>query len=85
MRWPFRPPHLTLKPSQKEQEKQKTQKQKEKTERKNKKTQIRKKSFSVMSQFFLSGGCPKVPFFDNLAKTRAPQNTIKIGVSARHF
>ena len=43
-------------------------------------------SFSIISQFlFFFGGCPKFPFFDNLAqKARTPKH-YKIGVSAKHF
>ena len=68
MRWPFGPPHLTLK-----------KKQKTKNKKKKKKTRKTKKyskmSFSVISQNFLFwGGCPKFPFFDNLAqKARTPK------------
>ena len=56
--------------------------------RKSKKTtKYQKKLFSYQSKFsFFGGGCPKIPFFDNLAqKARTQKNTIKIGVSARHF
>ena len=35
-----------------------------------------KKSFSVISQFFLFGGCPKFPFFDNLAQEARTQKTL---------
>ena len=61
MRWPFGPPHLTLKPSPKNiKRKQKQKKKKEKRNpsgQENKKTQKhkntpKKKSFSVISQFF---------------------------------
>ena len=82
MRWPFGPPHPTLKPSKKKQKnkknkkKKKTNKKKQKKERKSKKHKnTKKKSFSVISQNFLFlGGCPKIAFFDNLAqKTRTPK------------
>ena len=40
MRWPFGPPHLTLKPSKKNKQKKTTKKQKKKTKKnKNKKKQ----------------------------------------------
>ena len=95
MRWPFGPPHLTLKPSKKKQNKKKQNKKqhkknkkKEKPRKEKKKTQkYQKKSFSVISQNF--------PFFDRVSKNclfltpwprkRAPKNTIKIGVSACFF
>ena len=85
MRWPFGPPHLTLKPSKKNQKKkqknkklQKNKPKKQKKETKSKKTQKyqkKKKSFSVISQNVLFfGGCPKIAFFDNLAqKARTPK------------
>ena len=50
-----------------------------------KKKKKTKKSFSIISLLFsLFGGCPEFPFFDNLAKKRAPQKNYKIGVSAKH-
>ena len=80
MRWPFGPPHLTLKPSKKT---QKTKRKKENREIKRKKrkskkiknTKIPKKSFSVISLIFC--GCPKFPFLDNLAKKRTPKKHYK--------
>ena len=99
MRWPFGPPHLTLKPSKKNKTQKnkknktkKTQKSPKKTKTKKEKvknTKIpkKKKSFSVISQNFL--------FFDRVSKNclfltpwprkRAAKNTIKIGVSAYFF
>ena len=70
MRWPFGPPHLTLKPSKKKNpKKQKTKKQTKKTKKrkKRKNTKIPKKElFSYQSKFsFFLGGCPKIAFFDN--------------------
>ena len=57
MRWPFGPPHLTLKPSkktQKQKKKKKTKKTKTKTETiKNTKIPKNKKNFSVISENFL--------------------------------
>ena len=60
MRWPFGPPHLTLKPSKKNTKTKKQTKQQKKTKkRKNKKKKPQKKtakipknSFSVISQMF---------------------------------
>ena len=61
-------------------EKKKKQEKENKENKKNKKTQkYQKKSFWVVSQFFLClGGCPKFPFFDNLAKkARTPKKLYK--------
>ena len=62
MRWPFGPPHLTLKPSKKNKT-QKTKNKKKQNKKKHKRTKtkkekvkntkIPKKSFSVISQNFL--------------------------------
>ena len=65
---------MTLKPSKKKHKKQKKQKKtktkKRKKHEKNKNTQ--KWVFQLpVNFFFFLGGCPKFPFFDNLAqKTR---------------
>ena len=84
MRWPFGPPHLTLKPSKK-----KTQKQKKKQKKRShqKKAKIPKNSFSIISQifpFFLVA-FQIFPFFTPCPKKRAPKNTIKIGFQALFF
>ena len=43
-------------------------------------------SFSAISHLFsLFGGCPKFPFFDNLAQKARTQKNYTIGVSAKHF
>ena len=84
MRWPFGPPHLTLKPSKKNKETKKQQNKKNKKIKKKKGTKKQKntqkcqnKSFSIISQIFLFfGGCPKFPFFDNLAKKARTQKTL---------
>ena len=96
MRWPFGPPHLTLKPSKKNKTKKTEKKTKQKTtqkktkkrknqERKKKKTQkYQKKSFSVISQNFLFfwQGIQKLPFFDTLAqKTRTQKHYKNRGFS----
>ena len=67
--------------------KEKRKKQPKKRQKKQKSTKIPKKElFNYESVFSFFGGCPKFPFFDNLAKKNAhPKNTIKIGVSATHF
>ena len=97
MRWPFGPPHLTLKPSnkktqkkknQKKKNKQKNQKKKEKKDDQKKQQQKHQKmAFQLSVKFFLFfGGFSKFPFFDILAQESLnPQNTIKIGVSSDFF
>ena len=88
MRWPFGPPHLTLKPSKKKpkkkqkNKKQKTKKQtkKPKKETKSKKKQkYQKKSFSVISQNFLFfGGVSKnCLFLTTWPRKRAPPKHYK--------
>ena len=87
MRWPFGPPHLTLKPSKKNKEtknkkKSKTQKQKKKKKQKKRKkpknTKMPKKElFSYQSNFLFLVGVQNFPFFDNLAKKHAPQKHYK--------
>ena len=88
MRWPFGPPHLTLKPSKKNKKNKtksnKNKQKKEKPRKKKKKTQkIQKKSFSVISQNFpFLTGYPKIAFFDTLAqKTRTPKHYKNRGFS----
>ena len=67
MRWPFGPPHLTLKPSKK-----RTKKNKETKKTKN--TKQPKKNFSVINQncLFLGGGGPKIVFLTTWPRKRAP-------------
>ena len=90
MRWPFGPPHLTLKPSNKKHQKtKKTNKQKTKQKNKKKEKKKPKKKtaktpkncFSVISQIFpFLGGFSKFPFFDTLAqwpRKRAPNKHYK--------
>ena len=82
MRWPFGPLHLTLKPSPKKTNKKPT---KSKKQEKLKKHKYQTMSFSVISQFFLLVGVQTFPFLRTWPKKRSPpQNTIKIGVSAKH-
>ena len=93
MRWPFGPPHLTLKPSKKNTKQKKT---KEIKMKKWKKIKQRKKSknhknapkrafqLSVIFSFFWR--VSKISLFWRLGQKSAhPKNTIKIGVSATHF
>ena len=100
MRWPFGPPHLTLKPSKKTKHKKQTKKnihtkkntkkpkKNQNKERKVKNTQIpKKRAFQLSVKIFC--------FFDRVSKNclfltpwprkRAPKNTIKVGVSAYFF
>ena len=66
MRWPFGPPHLTLKPSKRNQNKQKTHTQK-----------YQKMNFSVISQLFIFlVGVQKFHFFDKLAQKARTQKTL---------
>ena len=83
MRWPFGPPHLTLKPSKKNQKRnKKTKKYKKKQTKKTKKKKqkvkkhknTKKRAFQLSIKMFFFGGCPKIAFFDNLAqKARTPK------------
>ena len=82
MRWPFKPPHMTLKPSKrntkKQQNKKKKTKKREKKQEETKNTQ--KWAFQLSVKIFLFlGGCPKFP------KSAHPKNTIKVWVSANFF
>ena len=81
MRWPFGPPHLTLK-KQKNKKKKKKEKKKKTKENKQKTQKYPKKNnaFQLSVIFSFLGGCPKFPFFkvfDNLAKKRAPTKHYK--------
>ena len=82
MRWPFRPPHLTLKPPKSIPPKKKTKKEKDKT----KNTKIPPKIAFQLSIHLFFGGCPKFPFFDNLApKTRTQKHYKHRGFSKAFF
>ena len=100
MRWPFGPPHLTLKPSKKNKTKktkkktkqkttQKKKQKKEKPRKKKKKTQkYQKRPFqlSVKIFFFFWQGIQKLPFFDTLAqKTRTQKHYKNRGFSLFFF
>ena len=87
MRWPFGPPHLTLKPSNKKHQKKKKKKQKKnqtKQKKKEKKKPPTKKqqkhqkiAFQLSVKFFLFlGGFSKFPFFDTLAQKARTQKTL---------
>ena len=95
MRWPFGPPHLTLKPSKKTKHKKQTKKNTKKTQKKPKKNQnkerknkkhknTKKRAFqlSVKIIFFFWQGIQKLPFFDTLAqKTRTQKHYKNRGFS----
>ena len=98
MRWPFGPPHLTLKPSKKNKtkknKKKKTKNNTKKTKtrktkkEKEKNTKIPKKElFSYQSKFsFFLTGYPKIAFFDTLAqKTRTQKHYKNRGFSLFFF
>ena len=98
MRWPFGPPHLTLKPSKKNKTKKtkknktknntKKQKKRKTKKEKEKNTKIPKKElFSYQSKFsFFLTGYPKIAFFDTLAqKTRTQKHYKNRGFSLFFF
>ena len=85
MRWPFGPPHLTLKPSKKNTKtKKETKKTKEKTKKRKKKKRSKKNSKNTQNLafqlsvkfFFFLGGFSKYPFFDTLAQKARTQKTL---------
>ena len=63
--WPLNPPKIT---------KTKNNNTEKKWEKKKDKAKNKKWTFSVISQTVFCGG-PKFPFFDNLAKKRAPKKS----------
>ena len=90
MRWPFGPPHLTLKPSRTKTQKHKNKKRNKENKRKNKKKQEKKKpqkkqqkypkiSFSVISQMFLFFwvAFQNFPFLTPWPRKRAPKKHYK--------
>ena len=98
MRWPFGPPHLTLKPSKTNNTKKTKKKQNKKTTKKNKKKKnqerkskkhknTKKRAFQLSVKiFFLFDRVSKnCLFLTPWPRKRAPKNTIKIGVSACFF
>ena len=101
MRWPFGPPHMTLKPSKKTQKKKKTKTKHKKTkqtkkQKKKKKKQKKKQENTKNTQkwafqlsvkiFFFFGWVSKISLFWQLGpKSAHPKNTIKIGVSGPFF
>ena len=86
MRWPFGPPHLTLKPSKKNQHKKNKKEKKNKTKNRKKQNILKNELFNYQSKFSFFGWVSKISFFWQLGpKSAHPQNTIKIGVSAFSF
>ena len=89
MRWPFGPPHLTLKPSKKNPKNKKTKKTTKKQERKEGKKEtakIPKNSFSIISQIFpFLVGFQNLPFLTSWPKKRASKKHYKNWVSSTFF
>ena len=88
VRWPFGPPHLTLKPSKKNTKKTKKKETKKKT--KNRKTKkyakIPKKAFQLSVILFFFGVDVQIfPFLTTWPKKPAPKNTKNIGVQQPIF
>ena len=71
---------MTLKPSKRntKNKKKKTKKDKKREKKQEKKQKILKNElFSYQWKFsFFEGGCPKFPFFDNLAQKARTQKTL---------
>ena len=85
MRWPFGPPHLTLKPSKKKTTTKNRKTKQKKGKNKNQSTKLNKKeAFQLSVKFFLAD-VQNFPFWQLGPKNAHPKNTIKIGVSARFF
>ena len=83
MRWPFGPPHLTLKPSKKNTKKTKPKKNKTPKNTKKEKSKIhknttpQKKSFQLSVKIFFLGGGQKLPFLTTWPRKRAPKKHYK--------
>ena len=66
MRWPFGPPHLTLKPSQKNKEtknKEKKSKKKQKGKKTKKHKNAKKRAFQLSVKFFFFWWVSKISLF----------------------
>ena len=93
MRWPFGPPHLTLKPSKKNKKENKTKNNKKKPKKKNQERKVKKHKntkkrafqLSVKIFFFFDRVSQNCLFLTPWPRKCAPRNTIKIGVSANFF
>ena len=87
MRWPFAPPHLTLKPSKKIKNKKQKTKIEKKGTNKQKTKNTQKWAFQLSVKIFFFGWVSKTSFFDNLAqKVRPPPpKHYKNRVSANFF
>ena len=79
MRWPFGPPHLTLKPSKKNTKRKKNKKKKEKKDAPQKKQQKYQKIAVQLSVklFLFWVAFQNVPFFDTLAQKAHPPKHYK--------
>ena len=79
MRWPFGPPHMTLKPSKRNTKKTKKTKKDKKREKTRKNKKYSKMSFSVISEIFLLFwvGVQNFPFLTTWPKKRAPKKHYK--------
>ena len=76
MRWPFEPPHLTLKPSEKKHKNKKANKKKEKKKPPKKQQKYQKIAFQLSVKFFLFlGGFSNFPFY-TLAQTTWTQKPL---------
>ena len=79
MRWPFGPPHLTLKPSKKKHKnkknRKKNQKKSQKRKPKKKQQKYQKIAFQLSVNFFpfFWGGFSKIPFFTPWPKKTEPK------------
>ena len=83
MRWPFGPPHLTLKPSKKKTKNKKKKNKKERKKRKQRKQRkkhkkYQKRAFQLsVNFFFFLVGVQNFPFLTTWPKKRAPQKHYK--------
>ena len=87
MRWPFGPPHMTLKPSKKKHKKQQKKKNKKRKKKQEKPKNTKKWAFQLSVKiFFFFGWVSKISLYWQLGpKSAHPKNTIKIGVSGPLF
>ena len=76
MRWPFGPPHLTLKPSKKNTKQQRKQKKQKKQGKKNPKTAKIPPKKIQLSVKFLGWFFKRSLFFDTLAQKTLTQKTL---------
>ena len=78
MRWLFRPPHLTLKPSKTKNHKNKRNKKKKKQAKKQEKTQnTKKRAFQLSMKFFVFWWVSNISFLTTWPRKRAPPKHYK--------